>query len=144
MHEKQRRPALLSGRTWLALVLVLGLAVWYWSQNLSPTARATAAAHRFWSAAVRGDASTIESMLADEADFTPADVIRANTGLRYDRQKVAVLWVRGPSPTGTEVLVVSSLSDPREPTRSVLGRSLALKRVNGTWKVTRQGTSFTY
>lgn len=127
------------------LVGILGLS--YYLLQRSPTRQAQAAAHQFWVAVVAGDRDGVSALLSSQADFTAGAVIDQTRGLCYggpcggDRPNGHVQWVQGPTETGAEVLVLSVL---RDQTGTPYGRSLAMKRVNGQWRVTRQGASFSY
>lgn len=130
----------------LVIILVL-IGRYYWVENLSPSAQARQTAHQFWLAVDAGDVEAISAMLAVEADFVAVDVIEENSGLRYggipgDHPPGHVIWVNGPSMTGAEVIVNSLVRHPV--TGQGFSRSLAMKRVDGLWKVTRQGPSFSF
>lgn len=140
MTHHARQDAQTRFALWLLIILAAAAGALYWSNNLSPTARARQAAHDFWVAVVAGDEGAVAAMLADEADFTAAEVIAANRGLAAPaRPNGLVHPALTPNRTGTEFIVTVDLVEPPASVPQRL-RVLALKRVNGAWKVTRQGT----
>lgn len=115
---------------WLLLLLAVAAGAWYWSNSLSPTAQARQAAHDFWVAVTAGDEAAVAAMMADDADFTAAEVIQANRGLiAPPRPSGLVHPALTPNQTGTEFVVTKDLIGPPDPVPSHL-RVLGLKRVN--------------
>ena len=107
----------------------------YWS----PAARAQQAGDAFLRAAVAGDAERVASLLAADAELTPAEAVRLYQGLRQPKAFDVIKSL--PNRSGVEYLVHAGGIDASGFPNTT---SFAMKREDGRWVVLKAGRALRY